>query len=276
MKLPQAPRAVITGAASGLGRAIALQLARTGGRVLVADVAMDRARETAADIERAGGQAAVVECDVGDAAQVAALADEAERRWGGTDLLVNNAGVACAGPVGDIKLDDWQWCLRINLWGVVHGCHAFVPRMKAQRGGFILNVASSAGIASFPEMGPYNVSKAGVISLTETLQGELAPYGIGVSVLCPTFFKTNLMDNFRSPAERHRKMAEAFFRRATMTAEQVAVAGLRGLERGELVIIPQRDGKAVYHAKRFTPSLYFWGVRAQQRRGLMSKLVGAE
>jgi NAD(P)-dependent dehydrogenase (short-subunit alcohol dehydrogenase family) len=270
VKLPDAPRAVVTGAAGGLGRAIALELARRGGRVLVADVNREGAEETAEHVVRAGGQAEVRITDVTRADDLVAAADAADRTWGGADLLVNNAGVAAAGTMGDIPLEDWEWALKINLWGVIHGCHAFVPRMRARGGGAILNVASAAGIASLPEMGPYNVSKAAVISLTETLTSELAPHGIQVSALCPTFFPTNLMQSFRSSSERQRRLALAMFRRSTMTAEQVARAGIRGLERGKLLIVPQRDGRLAWWMKRLAYGAYYGALRFQQRRDLAS------
>ena len=112
---------------------------------------------------------------------------------------MNNAGVAAGGLVGEQSLDDWKWIVDINLWGVIHGCHVFAPRFRAQRSGYILNVASAAGFVSLPEMASYNVTKAGVIALSETLCGELSPCGVRVSVTCPSFFKTNLMDVLRSP-----------------------------------------------------------------------------
>jgi short-subunit dehydrogenase len=122
-------------------------------------------------------------------------------------------------------------------------------------------------------MAPYNVSKAAVISLTETLQGELAPHGIAVSALCPTFFHTNLMESFRSPEARQRQLAESMFRTASMTAEQVAQAGLLGLERGEVIVIPQRDGQALQQARRWAPDLYRWALRMQQKNDLPGKIM---
>jgi len=256
MKLPDKPRAVITGAASGLGRALALNLAARGGRILVCDVNADRSAETAKLVVAAGGTAEVLHCDVTAATDLERAAAEADRLWGGTDLLVNNAGVAGAGEIGTIPLEDWDWILRVNLWGVIHGCHVFIPKMKAQGHGAILNIASSAGIACLPEMGSYNVTKAGVIALSETLYAELRPARIGVAVLCPTFFATNLLESFRSPSTRQRKLAEEMFRRSKVTAEEVAEAGIRGLERGKLVIIPQADGTWIWRTKRAVPGLY--------------------
>jgi NAD(P)-dependent dehydrogenase (short-subunit alcohol dehydrogenase family) len=273
MKLPKSPRAVVTGAGSGLGRALALELAKRQARVLATDLDEARAAAVAAEVTAAGGEGAALVVDVSDPAALERAAEEAERLWGGTDLLVNNAGVACAGPVGEVPLADWNWTLSIDLMGVVHGCHSFIPRMKARKSGAILNVASCAGVACIPEMGPYNVAKAGVIALTETLYSELAPHGISAAVLCPTFFKTRLMETFRSPSERQRRFANLLFERATSTAEEVAIAGLRGLESSQLIIIPQADGQRVWRAKRLAPTLYHRALGMQQRHDLIGRVL---
>lgn len=273
MKLPKAPRAVITGGGSGLGRALALRLAARKGRMLIADVNTSRAEETARLVGDRGGEAHALRCDVSRTEDWEQLANRSDELFGGTDLLVNNAGVAAAGAVGDFAIEDWEWIMRINLWGVILGCHTFAPRMKAKRRGAILNVASSAGIASFPEMGAYNVTKAGVISLSETLDAELASFGVTVSVLCPTFFKTNLLETIRVAKEEQRTLAGAMFERSTMTADEVAEAGLRGLERGQLIVIPQADGNVVWRAKRLAPALYRQLVRNQSLNKLFTKMT---
>lgn len=276
MKLPKQPRTVITGGGSGLGRALALRIADRRGRILVADLNIARAEETAALVKERGGEADALHCDVSRLEDVEKIADIASRNWGGVDLLVNNAGVAAAGAVGDFPIEDWEWIVRINLFGVLHGCHVFAPRMKAERSGFILNVASSAGIASLPEMGAYNVTKAGVISLSETLDAELSSFGITVSVLCPTFFKTNLLESLRTSKDEQRALASAMFERSTTTADEVALAAIRGLERGQLIVIPQMDGNVVWRAKRLWPALYREAVRNQTLNRLFNRLAAKE
>lgn len=271
--LPPRPRAVVTGAGSGLGRALALQLAPRKARLLLADIDLKAAKETVRLAEALGAEAVAVKCDVAKAAQVAKLARVAAEKWRGADLLVNNAGVAAGGPVGEMPLADWHWIAGINLWGPVYGCHAFVPGMKKRRRGWILNVASTAGLASLPEMAAYNVTKAGVIALTETLYSELAPYGIQATALCPTYFKTNLMARFRSPNRRQRDISNAFFARASFTADDVARAGLAGLEAGRLLVIPQPDGQAVFRAKRGDYDGYFDHLRAQVGDGTFDRLA---
>ena len=145
--------AVVTGAGSGLGRAIALRLARPGAKLLLADINLEACEETARMVESRGATAHAKAVDVSDAAQVEALAADADQRLGRIDLVVNNAGVAAAGTIGQAPLDDWRWIIGINLMGVIHGCHFFAPRLVAQGGGAILNTASMAGFACAPMMG---------------------------------------------------------------------------------------------------------------------------
>lgn len=273
MAFPKHPKAVVTGGGSGLGREICLWLAGRKASILVADVNVKGAEETAAMVRDRGGEAKVTRCDVSVADEVKALADEAKRLFGKIDIVVNNAGVAAGGAVGDIPLEDWQWIVSINLFGPIHGCHYFVPMLKAQGRGWILNVASAAGIASAPEMASYNVTKAGVVSLSETLYGELAKHKIGVSVLCPTFFKTNLLETMRAPETRQVKLAQAFFDRAKITAAEVAKQAMEGLEKGQLYVIPQADGKLVWRLKRLNPQFYFNQVAKQYAGGIIEKLL---
>src|SRR5262249_10567962 len=157
-------RAVVTGAGSGIGRAFCLEIARRRGSVVAADINDATAHETARLVEDAGGVGLALRCDVGKLEDVQAMARFAEERLGAAVLLVNSAGPAARGPVGEIPIPDGRWLIGINLWGVISGCHVFVPRLRTQGYGTIINVASAAGFLSGPEMGPYNVSKAGVIA----------------------------------------------------------------------------------------------------------------
>jgi NAD(P)-dependent dehydrogenase (short-subunit alcohol dehydrogenase family) len=249
MSYPERPRAVITGAGSGFGRAVALRLAARRARLVLSDIDEATIEETA-DLARAeGAEVRTIRVDVREFSEVEAQAKLADEAFGGTDIAVNNAGVAVGGSVGDVPLEDWRWQIDINLWGVIHGCHAFVPRMKAQGRGWILNIASAAGLLSAPQMGPYNVTKAGVIALSETLYGELDGTDVHVSALCPTFFRTNIAKAARSHGPV-RANADKLVNEAKWSAEQVADVALAGLERGQLYIIPQADGKVMWRAKR--------------------------
>ncbi len=172
MSFPTPLRAVITGAGSGLGRALALDLSGRGASVVISDIDPASAEETAGLVRAQGTRAEVIPCDVTDRDAVFGLVDETERRLGGIDFLANNAGVAVGGPFDELSIEDWRWAVDINLWGVIYGCQAAVPKMKAQGRGYILNVASAAGLLAPPAMSAYNVTKAGVVSLSETLYAE--------------------------------------------------------------------------------------------------------
>jgi NAD(P)-dependent dehydrogenase (short-subunit alcohol dehydrogenase family) len=256
--LPQRPKAVVTGAASGLGRAIAQRLAARGGHMVLADVDMAGLEETKLLVEHDGGRVKTVRCDVAKAPEVEALRDAAVAELGAVDLVVNNAGVAVGGKVGEIPLADWEWIVGINLWGVIYGCHYFIPVMKEKKRGHILNVASIAGFAQSPEMGPYNVTKAGVISLTETLAAELAPEGIGATVLCPYFFKTNIAKSARShTTERDAQaMIEKLMEKTGVQASGVAEHALRACEKNTLYAFPHVQARAIALAKRSIPSIF--------------------
>jgi NAD(P)-dependent dehydrogenase (short-subunit alcohol dehydrogenase family) len=243
----------VTGAGSGLGRAFCLDLARRGARIVASDVDEGAARATA---EACSGRAHAVRCDVSILADVEALAELAGERLGGVDLLINNAGVAVSGRVGEISIADWQWLLGVNLWGVIHGCHVFAPRMRRQRSGHILNVASLAGLVHVPPLAPYNVAKAGVVALSETLRFELARDGVGVTVLCPSFFPTKLASSLRGDASV-KALGEKVLASSRVTAADVARAALDGAARDEFVVIPMAAGRWAWRIKRLAPRRFF-------------------
>jgi NAD(P)-dependent dehydrogenase (short-subunit alcohol dehydrogenase family) len=263
--------AVITGAGGGLGRALALQLAVPGARLLLSDVHAERCAETARLVEARGASAYETSTDVADPAQVEQLGADADRLLGRIDLVVNNAGVAAAGAVGEASLENWRWIMGINLWGVIHGCHVFAPRLIAQRSGAVLNVASAAGIACAPTMGPYNVTKSGVIALSETLAAELAPHGVGVTVLCPVFFKTNLLENLRVTDPQQSAMAAAAFADSTMTADAVAAAALRAVARRQLYCLPMREARMMWRLKRLMPQRFHRSLLGSARLQALAK-----
>jgi short-subunit dehydrogenase len=249
--------AVITGAASGIGRELAVVLARDRCTLVLSDINREGLEKTLELVEKAGGAGEIYLCDVSDFDHVMGMADHCFSRWERVDILINNAGVASTGVTGIIPMEDWKWLFSINFWGVIHGCHAFIPRMKMQNRGHILNVASIAGIISSPEMGPYNASKAAVISLSETLRSELAPADIGVSVLCPSNIKTNLLDKMRYTDEYQRFIANTGFDHARITAAKAAEITVNAMKKNRLYIIPQGSAKAVWLWKRFAPALFF-------------------
>ena len=191
--------AVVTGGASGIGRALALRFASEGARVAIADRDEAGMAEVVAAIRGRGGEAIAVATDVTELGQVQALADRVFATFGSVHVLCNNAGVALWGGLERATHHDWQWVLGVNLWGVIHGIEAFVPRMIARKEpGHIVNTASMAGLIASQGLGVYNTSKYAVVGLSETLVKDLRPYGIGVSVLCPLGVDTRIRDSERS------------------------------------------------------------------------------
>lgn len=249
--------AVVTGAGSGIGRSFALELARRGGTVVCADIDLTAAEETVKLINGLGAKGFVFQCDVGDKAQVEQLSEQAEvLMQHPVTLLINNAGVGLGGKFDELSLEDWQWCMNINLWGVIHGCHYFVPKLKKLGYGAIINVASAASYTAAPEMTAYNVTKAGVLALSETLSAELRKFKIKVNVLCPTLVPTNIIKNGRIPG-RYSKLADhALMNYAFTTSDSVAKLTLDRLDKGQLYTIPQIDAKSFWLMKRTSPDMY--------------------
>jgi NAD(P)-dependent dehydrogenase (short-subunit alcohol dehydrogenase family) len=253
MPLPESPRCIITGAGGGFGRALAIQLARRSAHLILADVDLTGAEETVKLATEAGARSArATRCDVTKLDDIKALAASAERP---VDLVVNNAGVSSAGRVGELPIEDWRWTLEVDLFGVIHGCHVFVPFLRSQGHGHILNVASAAGLFSAPLMGAYNVAKAGVIALSETMNAELVDSPVGVTVLCPTFFKTNIVNSGRFADEKTRVMAQKFVDRGK-SAEEVARIALTSVDRGDLYALPMADARWLWRLKRAAPSTF--------------------
>ena len=250
--------AIVTGAASGLGRALCVRLARDGFLIAICDIDLTGAAETLTLVEAAGGSGRVEPLDVTDPAAWLSLQERLEHDWPQLDLLVNNAGVVVSGDVGRCSLDDWRWIVDTNLWGVIHGCHVCVDWLKRNpRGSHVINTSSLAAIGSFPGMAAYNVTKAAVVSFSETLHAELGRHRVGVTVLCPSFFPTALLDNgrFASPAEQ--RIAHAEFTRTKLTAEKVADAAVRAMARKQLYVILPAKARVLWWIKRLSPWLFF-------------------
>lgn len=271
-RLPQKPghsvSAVVTGAGSGIGQAFALEIARRGGAVLCSDINEASAQATADAIVAAGGEAWSVACDVSKLPAMQKLADQANKLLPEpVNLVINNAGVGAGGkPVGETPIADWKWTLGINLWGVIHGCHVFAPRLREQGHGGIINVASTASFSAAPLMGPYNVSKAGALALSETLAAELAGTGVKVTVLCPTLVKTNINANGRIVGESS-KLFDRLMDRFGMAPEGVVRMTLDAHRRGDLYVMPQFDARMIWRTKRLIPRTYAMGAGLINRFG---------
>jgi NAD(P)-dependent dehydrogenase (short-subunit alcohol dehydrogenase family) len=265
--------AIITGAASGLGRAIALRLARDGWHLAIADVNLAAAQETLDLVRRAGGDGQVERLDVSQEQEWAALAQRLETAWPQLDLLVNNAGVSGSGEVGEYPLENWRWMMSINLWGPIFGCHTMIPWLKRNpRGGHIINTSSLAAICSAPTMASYNVSKSGIVSLSETLYAELKKDRVGVTVLCPSFFHTNLLSISRMQTPEQLDLADRTMRAASFTADDVAAAAVRAMQRKRLYVILPLKGRIYWRLKRIIPEEFLWFVGQVFKKGLPKKL----
>lgn len=245
---------LITGAGSGLGRALAHRHARVGDAVACVDI--DGRRAEATRLELPGSGHAAFAADVGDDASMAALRDAVLGQWGAPDVLVNNAGLASGGSLLESTIDEWREVLEINLLGVVRGCQAFLPGMLDRGTGRILNIASFAALAGAPSIMSYGVAKGGVLTLSEQLRAELDGTGVSVSVACPAFFATNLLQRWRG-SESVKAQAAKLMTRSQDTLDEVADRIFAGCGRERFLILPTRGASARWRLRRWLPALYF-------------------
>jgi NAD(P)-dependent dehydrogenase (short-subunit alcohol dehydrogenase family) len=220
---------LITGAASGIGRAMAVAFAAEGMHLALADIEADPLEETAELVRADGVNALVVSTDVSDAAAVEHLADRTVAEFGALHLACNNAGVSGGGLTWEIDLETWNWVLGVNLFGVIHGLRSFTPRIVESGGGHIVNTASMAGLTSPPGMSPYNVSKHAVVTLSEAMAVELSMTHpeVGVSVLCPGWVRTRIHEADRNrPSDPAAPIDNAV---AVDAEEQAALDGMRDM-----------------------------------------------
>ncbi len=192
--------AVITGGASGIGRAVADRAAGEGMKIVLGDIEEGPLKEAVDELTGRGAEALGVVTDVSDAASVRALRDRTLDRFGAVHLVHNNAGIGLGGPIWEVSEEDWRWILGVNLWGVIHGVATFVPLFIAQGEGHVVNTASIAGLTAAPFLGPYNATKHAVVAISETLFKDLQAMGapVGVSVLCPGFVQTRIAESDRN------------------------------------------------------------------------------
>ena len=212
----------------------------------MSDVDEGAARVAAEEI---GGRA--IKLDVTSGEDWAAARDWCEREWRGLDVLVNNAGVAAGGRFEKIGVADWDWIWEINVKGVVRGCRTFTPDFKARGSGHLVNVASLAAIMNLPAMSSYNVTKAAVLSLSETLRLELEPYGVRTTVVCPGFVRTNLESRLRSPDPAIARLMHRLMVSSKVTAEDVAEQVVDAVARGRFLVLTHKDGRRSALLKRF-------------------------
>jgi NAD(P)-dependent dehydrogenase (short-subunit alcohol dehydrogenase family) len=243
---------VVTGAGSGIGRATAAAFAAAGATVVCADIDGEAAEKTAALCAEQGGAGRAERCDVTDAAAVAALAE----RTGPVDVLVNNAGVGMTGRFADMTVEDWRWIRSVNLDGVVHACAAIGPGMIARGAGQVVNVSSGLAYTMRATEGAYVATKAAVLALSRCLRADWAPYGVGVTAICPGVIDTPIVGSTRYLGARGdartRNRIEKIFRRGH-PPEAVARAVVAAAERNPAVVPVGWEARLGWHLTRFTP-----------------------
>ncbi len=247
--------AVVTGAGSGIGRATALALAERGARIVASDIDPARVQALANEL---GDRALLTRAfDVADRAQFAAFADAVHELVPAIDIIVNNAGVAVGGTFLDTSLDDWDWLLGINLRGVVHGCHFFLPKMVARgSGGHVVNISSIFGIYPAPQVTAYVASKFAVLGFSQSLRTELEPHRIGVTAICPGMINTGIIEGGRMSggvASRRAKMADTFVKRGAPPS-LVATTIIDAIRTNPAVRTVGRDAWAMHQLTRIAPS----------------------
>ncbi len=252
---------VLTGAASGIGRATGLACAKRGVALALCDVDEERLEQTAGDARKLGATRVLRQvADVGSADAVRLFAERVTSELGPADLLVNNAGVAVFGGFLHTSLEDWRWITETNYWGVVHGCHYFLPPMvKRGRGGHVVNVASAAGFIASEALAAYSTTKYAVVGLSEALRDELARHEIGVSVICPGFVNTPIVESMRvrgvEAPDALREKVVSWYRKRNYDPERVAESIIDAV-RDNRAIVPVAPEAHLLHAlKRLMPNL---------------------
>ncbi|MBU2490225.1 MAG: SDR family NAD(P)-dependent oxidoreductase [Proteobacteria bacterium] len=255
---------IITGAGSGIGRALSLELARRGALVLATDIGETSARETAQIIAEEGGKAESALLDVTDRDAVREIVEKTAAEKGRIDFLFNNAGIGAAGEFRDTPIDDWNRIHEVNVKGVLHGTHAAYPIMVGQGHGHIINTCSAAGIAPTPLMSAYSASKHAILGLSRAIRIEGADLGVKVSAICPGVVSTPMRDAMEFRSQDKQKMLDSL--PMAITPERLAIKVLKGVEKNRGVIPVGLDAWFIYWVNRLFPGLYDLGARMVVRR----------
>jgi len=264
--------AVVTGAASGIGRATALAMAGRGADVAICDIDEPGLKQAAESIEAGGRRVATARVDVANPQDLRSFADQVDTTFGRVDIVVNNAGIGVGGLFVDVPLDEWDRIVGINLKGVAYGCHAFVPRMiAAGNGGHVVNIASMAGYCQAPGMTAYCATKFGVVGLSESLRIELADHRIGVTAVCPGVINTPIVRTGRNygalATEERREQGIRAFERRNYGPERVAEGILKAIQKNRRVAPVSPEAWGGYWIKRLFPGLIH-GIGRLGMRGM--------
>ena len=258
MSIPPAGRAIVTGAVSGLGKAITRELASRGWEIATVD-SKGTSDQVWCDLDQevlsGGGKHLPSPFDVRDVDSWRRLSDQLQKEWPVVDLLVNAAGVGASGEVGQLPVEQWQRVLETNLLGTAIGCETFLPRMRSQqKAARVLNVASVAGLLSPPSMAAYSASKAGIIALSDALAAESRGQP-SVTVACPGFFRSGLLDSWHFTQSIERREADRRMVKTVWTSELVAQYVLAATFRGQHYVVLGRQARLLWMLKRFAPRL---------------------
>ncbi len=259
-------RAFVTGAAMGLGKSFCTHLAKDGWTIGMSDINIEKLEQTAEEVRQLGGTPILFSLDVSDRERFKEVSQIFLEQVGGIDLLVNNAGVGDGAAFHEYDLENWDWMIGINQMGVLYGCHYFVPTMMKQKFGHIINIASAAGYANAPRMSPYNMTKAAVISLSESLYYELTPLGVNVSVVMPTFIRTDIMQHARG-SETAIAAGRKLLKKTKLQPDDAVMEMLVKAGKGKFEIALPRQSRMSYWLKRHWPWMF--------RRTLM-KMAGRQ
>ena len=242
---------LVTGSASGIGRATALRFSEEGADLILVDINEEGLESAAREIECRGGKALWYKTDLREVDQVESLHKRVTDEAGTPDVLMNTAGVAIVTCVEEANLEDWRWIIEMNLWSCIYTTHFFLPDMIRRRSGHVINVASGAGLFAVPYQAPYNTSKHAVVGLTESIRQEMERYGIGASVVCPGMIRTPIINSARliGFGESAQKMAH----RLASPPEKMADAIVRGVKKNKAVIMYPPYINLLYGLKRFSP-----------------------
>jgi NAD(P)-dependent dehydrogenase (short-subunit alcohol dehydrogenase family) len=246
---------LITGGGSGLGKSLCLQLGREGAHVIVSDIDDETAQSTTREIVDHQGRSETLHLDVTDGESIQAAVKYIEG-LGGLDILINNAGIASSGTLENSSEEQWRKIIEINVMSVVNMTRAFLPLLKAAKQAAIVNIASAAGLTQFPGMASYNVTKAAVIALSETLRNEMFGTSVHVVLVCPSFFKTNLLNASLDMTDDEQEYVGKVMSNSRIQVEDVVKAIIRGIRKSRFLILPHRETRFPYYLKSVHPGVY--------------------
>ena len=281
MDFYQGKTAIVTGAGSGIGRALALALADKGTRaVVITDIVQERIDQVVEELKARGVESEGYRVDHSKLDEVRAFADAFFQKWDHVDILCQNAGVGIGGRFLETSLEEFEWVISINLWGPIYMMNLFVPKMAERGQGSVLITASDAGLAPLPFSSAYNVTKFGVVGLGETMRTELSEKNVKITLLCPGDIKTNVIKDgkmhiYDRGGESARTAIEKYYEEKGADPAIVADAALRGLERNRpIVIVPWSHHGYLWDLHRLSPRLYHWAMSLALRMGVFHKMMG--